>query len=304
MYIQKSESSSIFAYIPGELKSFNGYDGEIYKSKDFSDFDEISYFQLEILKIINEFEFITIPQILEFLRLKKIMIETNAFAKNVVNLVNNKFISRYFFVSDNGKSKYKVYCLANRGINIVKAHGIVCNWNEKNNSLKKVIEIKERLLSIELIFTYKRNVSSFLKYEIKPSFKARTIDKIFKTTGPRICIKNKNRNVDFIFEIVRQDEKWKEKFENKVILLQDFFSNPRRRSEKLCPILIFVCENTTHCIEAYKILEKNKIDLLNKKVYFSTDEKQIRKGENGIFMKIRYDDMSYEIKNLKLNLWN
>ena len=135
--------------------------------------------------------------------------------------------------------------------------------------------IKKRLAGNQVIIAYMRKAKNFNQYKIKPVITAKMTAKTFKAHGEVKIAKN-GKSLSLIFECVRREEDWKEKFVERMRLYKDFLENfvPFDSGYEARPQLILVCEDDKHMVETFKEIVKNKLELENIKIYFTTDLKQ------------------------------
>ena len=99
--------------------------------------------------------------------------------------------------------------------------------------------------------------------------------KTFKGHG-EVKISKSGKSLSLIFEAVRREDDWEEKFVERMRLYKDFLENfvPFDSGYEARPQLILVCEDDKHMVEVFKQIVKNKLEMEKIKVYFTTDLKQ------------------------------
>ena len=158
---------------------------------------------------------------------------------------------------------------------LLNSRGIECKWQPTDNT-KPVSLIKKRLAGNQVLIAYLRKVTAFDSYTVKPVLRAKQTGKVFKATGGSIKLTKNGKSIDFLFEVVRREEKWQERLVEKMKLYKDFYENfvTMDSGFERVPQLIFICEDDKHMVETFKEIVKNKLELPKIKLYFSTDLKQ------------------------------
>lgn len=273
-------TSSPFAVREGEIKTFDGKDSYVSMNQIVHKINmgHINDIHFSILEIVNEFEFITSRQLCQILDVKGIEYK-NQDKLNVKldQLVKSKILTRYYFTSEEGKGIYRIYCLEKMGKYLLNSRGIECNWQPTDNT-KPVYMIKKRLAGNQTIIAYMRKVKAYDTYIVKPSIKAKLLNKVFKPTGGAVKLTKGNKSIFFIFEVVRREEGWEKRITEKMKFYQDFYNNfqPMDSDFKTVPQLVLVCEDDRHTAEVFKQIVINKLSIPKIKLYFTTDLKQNR----------------------------
>ena len=91
-----------------------------------------------------------------------------------------------------------------------------------------------------------------------------------------VKIAKSGKSLSLIFEAVRREDDWENKFVERMRLYKDFLENfvPYDSGFEARPQLILVCEDEKHMVETFKEIVKNSIDMAGIKVYYTTDLKQ------------------------------
>ena len=226
---------SPFAIREGEIKVFDGKDGYVSINQIIRKINlgQINDLHFEILNIVNKFEFVTSRQIYQLLLEKNFDVKSQDKLTNKLDqLVKSKILTRYYFESENGKGAYRVYCMEKMGKYLLNSREIECNWQPTDNT-KTVQMIKKRLAGNQVLLAYKRKVSSFKDYVVKPEIIAKSAKKSLKAHG-LIKLEKDNLKINLLFEVARRGENWRELFEKRMRLYKDFSINIAR----------FACENT------------------------------------------------------------
>ena len=300
---------SPFSIREGEIKTFDGNDGYVSINQIIHKINigHISEIHFAILELVNEFEFMTSRQIYQLLINKGIDIKSQDKLNNKLDqLVKTKILTRYYFTSEEGKGIYRIYCLEKMGKYLLKSKEIECNWQPTDN-IKPVATIKKRLAGNQIIIAYARKSSNFLRFKVKPTIIAKTLNKSFKPYG-EVTLEKDGKQISLIFECVRREKDWEIKLKERLKLYKDFYENFSSGDSgyKIPPQLIFVCEDEKNMVEAFREIVKNKISIDKLKFYFTTDLAQTRTTlEKSLFEFVidentgKYKEKNVEIKFLK-----
>ena len=300
--------NSPFAMREGEVKTFDGKDGYVSMNQIIHKINmgHINDLHFKILEIVNEFEFITSRQLCQILDWKKIEYKSQDKLNNKLEqLVKSKILTRYYFSSEEGKGIYRIYCLEKMGKYLLNSRGIECKWQPTDNT-KPVAMIKKRLAGNQTIIAYIRKVKAFESYTVKPALTAKTLGKIFKTSGGGIKLTKNGKSITFLFEVIRREEEWEKKLVEKMRFYNDFYENfqPMDSGFMTLPQLILVCEDDKHCAETFRTIVTNKVELPKIKLYFTTDLKQNSETLTKTLIEFKLDEETkkYKIEELELKL--
>ena len=305
---QIEAKESPFAMRKGEIKVLDGKDGYVSMNQIINKINigHITDIHFEILNIVNEFEFITSRQLCQLLEYKGIDYKSQDKLNNKLDqLVKSKILTRYYFSSEEGKGIYKVYCLEKMGKYLLTSREKECKWQQTDNT-KPIGMIKKRLAGNQIIIAYLRKVKAFESYTAKPSLNAKTLGKVFKTTGGSVTLTKVGKSIVFLFETVRREEDWQKKLIDKVRLYQDFYRNfvPGDSGFSMMPQLIFVCEDDKHMAEVFREIVTNKIEIPEIKLYYTTDLKQNEETLVDTLTEFVLDETTnkYKAEKVKLKL--
>ena len=276
--IEIKTTVSPFAVREGELKTFDGNDKYVSMNQIIHriNIGHINDIHFKIMELVNEFEFITSRQLFQMLQTLNVDVASQDKLNNKLDqLVKCKILTRYYFTSEEGNCIYRIYCLEKMGKYLLNSRGIECKWQPTDNT-KPVSLIKKRLAGNQVLIAYLRKVTAFDSYTVKPVLRAKQTGKVFKATGGSIKLTKNGKSIDFLFEVVRREEKWQERLVEKMKLYKDFYENfvTMDSGFERVPQLIFICEDDKHMVETFKEIVKNKLELPKIKLYFSTDLKQ------------------------------
>lgn len=268
---------SPFAMKEGEIKTFDGKDGYVSINQIIHriNLGHITEIHFKILELVNEFEFMTSRQIYQILVHRNIDIKSQDKLNNKLEqLIKTKILTRYYFSSEDGKCIYRVYCLEKMGKYLLNSRNIDCKWQPTDNT-KPVSMIKKRLAGNQIIVAYMRKVSAFDSYIVKPAITAKQNGKTIKANAGVKLSKN-NSSIDFVFEAIRREEDWEQKFEDRMKLYQDFYGNFVQFDSgyERPPQFIIVGEDEKHLVEIFKIIVTKNLQLPNMKIYFTQDLNQ------------------------------
>ena len=269
---------SPFAIREGEIKTFDGKDGYVSMNQIIHKINigHITDIHFAILELVNEFEFITSRQIYQMLEWKGIDVKSQDKLNNKLEqLVKSKILTRYYFTSEEGKGVYRIYCLEKMGKYLLTSKEIECKWQQTDN-VKPVPMIKKRLAGNQTIIAYLRKVKAFDSYVVKPSLTDKISGKVFKATGGSVRLTKNNKSITFLFEVIRREPEWEKKLIDKLTMYKNFYENfvPGDSGYSSMPQLIFVCEDDKHTAETYMQILKNKLEIPQIKMYFTTDLRQ------------------------------
>ena len=270
---------SPFAMRENEIKVFDGKDG--YASIDqvvFKiDMGYINELHFQILEIINDFEFITSRQIYQMLTYKGIEVKSqDKLNKKLEDMIKSKIITRYYFSSDEGKGIYRIYCLDKIGKYLLNSRGIKTTWQPTDNT-KPVYMLKRRLAGNQVIIAYMQKVAAYKGFTLNPLMYAKRQNTRFQPSGGQVTVVKDDIKVDFIFEVVRRNPGWEEKFMEKMKLYEEFYANYQAKDcgfDKR-PQLVLIAEDDEHLIELFKNIKRINVELKGIEIYFSTDLRQL-----------------------------
>ena len=299
---------SPFAVREGEIKVFDGKDGFVSMTQinHKIDIGHINELHFEILKVINEFEFMTSRQIYQMLECKGIDAKSQDKLNNKLEqLVKAKILTRYYFSSEAGKGIYRIYALEKMGKYLLNAREIECRWQPTDNT-KPVYMIKKRLAGNQTVIAYLRKVKAFDSFSPKPAITAKTYGKTFKATGGSVKLTKNGKAICFLFEVIRREQDWQKKLIERMRLYIDFYANFVSGDSDFInmPQLIFICEDEKHMAETFKSLVVNKIEIPQIKYYFSTDLRQNEETLDKTLVEFKQDEETkkYKMENIEVKL--
>ena len=291
---------SPFAIREGEIKTFDGKDGYVSMNQIIHKINigHITDIHFAILELVNEFEFITSRQIYQMLEWKGIDPKSQDKLNNKLEqLVKSKILTRYYFTSEEGKGIYRIYCLEKMGKYLLTSKEIECKWQQTDN-VKPVAMIKKRLAGNQTIIAYLRKVKAFDSYVVKPALNAKTMGKVFKATGGSVKLTKNNKSITFLFEVIRRESDWQKKLVDKMNMYKDFYENFVQGDSgfSAMPQLIFVCEDDRHTAEVFKEIVKNKLEISQIKLYFTTDLRQNNETLENTLIEFKLDEETKKYK--------
>jgi len=299
---------SPFAIREGEIKVFDGKDGYVSMNQIVHKINigHITDIHFAILDLVNEFEFITSRQIYQMLQWKGIDAKSQDKLNNKLEqLVKSKILTRYYFNSEDGKGIYRIYCLEKMGKYLLQTKEIECKWQPSDNT-KPVAMIKKRLAGNQVLIAYLRKVKAFDSYVVKPSITAKVSGKVFKTAGGSVKLTKNSKSINFLFEVIRREPEWEKKLAEKMRLYKEFYENFIQMDSGFAtmPQLILVCEDDRHMAETFREIVKNKLELEQIKLYFTTDLRQNGDSLENTLVEFKLDETTnkYKIVNVELKL--
>lgn len=301
---------SPFAIREGEIKAFDGKDGYVSMNQIIYKINQghINDVHFKIMELVNEFEFITSRQLFQILEFLKVDVKSQDKLNNKLDqLVKSKILTRYYFSSEEGKGIYRIYCLEKMGKYLLNSKEIECKWQPTDNT-KPVALIKKRLAGNQAIIAYMRKVSAFDSYTVKPNLKAKQIGKVFKPTGGSVKLGKNGKFIDFLFEVVRREEEWQKRLEEKMKLYQDFYENfvTLDSGYERAPQLIFVAEDDKHMVEIFKEIITKKLEISKMQLFFTTDLRQNEESLKKSLIEFRIDESTgkYKMAEVEIKLLN
>ena len=297
---------SPFAIREGEIKVFDGRYGYVSMNQVVHKIDigHITDIHFAILNLVNEFEFMTSRQIYQMLEIKGFDPKSQDKLNNKLEtLVKSKILTRYYFKSDEGKGIYRIYCLEKMGKYLLDSREIECKWQPSDNT-KPVAMIKKRLAGNQTLIAYLKKVKAFDNFVVKPSLKAKTLGKVFKSTGGAVTLTKNGKSIQFVFEAVRREPDWEKKLVDKMQMYKDFYANfvPGDSGFAGMPQLIFICEDDKHMAETFKEIVKNQLEIPQIKLYFTTDLRQNKETLEDTLVEFKLVDGKYKMENIELKL--
>ena len=297
---------SPFAIRKGEIKTFDGQDGYVSMNQIVHKINvgQITDVHFAILELVNEFEFITSRQLFQMLTIKGYEIKSqDKLNTRLESLVKSKILTRYYFNSDEGKGIYRIYCLEKMGKYLLDTREIECKWQPSDNT-KPVAMIKKRLAGNQVLIAYLKKVKIFDLYTVKPTLQAKTIGKVFKASGGGVKLTKASKSIQFIFEVIRREDNWQQKFVDKMKLYKDFYDNfvAMDSGFKTVPQLIIVAEDDKHMAEAFKEVVTNNIAIDKINLYYTTDLSQNDEDLTKSLTEFKLDKESNKYKAEKVEL--
>jgi len=291
---------SPFAMRENEIKVFDGKDGyaSIDRVVNRIDMGLINELHFQILEIINDFQFITSRQIFQLLRFRGVDIKSqDKVNKKLEDLIKTKVITRYYFSSSEGKGIYRIYCLDKNGKYLLNSRGVKTEWQITDNT-KPVYMIKKRLAGNQAIIAYMQKVGAYKGYIVNPGLFAKRQNTKFQASGGQVILVKNDIKIDIIFEVVRRNPGWEEKFMEKIKLYENFYKNFQAKDcgfDKK-PQLIIIGEDDEHIIEIFKNLKKVEAELDGIEVYYTTDLKQLEESLDKSLVAFRMDPATQRYK--------
>ena len=299
---------SPFAIREGEIKTFDGKDGYVSMNQIIHKINigHITDIHFAILELVNQFEFITSRQLYQLLELKGIDPKSQDKLNNKLDqLIKSKILTRYYFTAEEGKGIYRIYCLEKMGKYILNSKEIECKWQPTDN-VKPVAMIKKRLAGNQTLIAYLRKVKALENYTVKPSITAKSLGKTFKATGGSVKLTKNNKSITFLFEVIRREEDWQKKLVDKMSMYKDFYENFIQGDSGFSsmPQLILVCEDDKHTAEVFKEIIRNRVEIPQIKLYFTTDLRQNSETLENTLIEFKIDEATkkYKMYNVEVKI--
>ena len=296
---------SPFAMRTQEIKVFDGKDGyvsmnQIIQKMNLGHLTEIHF---KILELVNKFEFVTSRQLYYLLKLKNVDIASqDKLNTKLEQLVKCKILTRYYFTSVEGDGVFRIYCMEKMGKYLLTSRDIECKWQPSDNA-KPVEMIKKKLAGNQVIIAFLRKSTHVNSYTLKPPITDKNTGKIFKPTLS-IRFDYSNRKIDFVFDVIRRNESWKEDLKTRMNQYKNFYSNftPGDSGFLNLPQLILVCEDDKHMAEVFKEIIVNNLSLDKIKIYYTTDMAQNSDKLDKSLYEFVEENGKYKIKNVEAKI--
>ena len=136
-----------------------------------------------------------------------------------------------------------------------------------------------------------QKVAAFRSFTVKPMLFAKRQNMKFTVTGGGVTLVKNDIKIDFIFEVVRRNVGWEEKFMEKMKLYEEFYSNYQAKDcgfDKR-PQLVIIGEDDEHIIELFKNVKRINAELKGIELYFSTDLRQLEPEMNKTLISFKQD---------------
>ena len=268
---------SPFAMREQEIKVFDGKDGYVSMNQIIQKINlgHITEIHFKILQLVNKFEFLTSRQLYYLLKLENVDIASqDKLNTKLEQLVKCKILTRYYFTSVEGDGVFRIYCMEKMGKYLLGSRDIECKWQPSDNA-KPVEKKKKKLSGNQVIIAFLRKSSHVSSYKLKPPITDKVTGKIFKPTLS-ITFELSNKKFDFIFEVIRRNENWKEDLKVRMNQYKDFYKNfvPGDSGFFGLPQLILVCEDERHTAEVFKEIILNNLTPDKIRIFYTTDLEQ------------------------------
>ena len=296
---------SPFAMRTQEIKVFDGKDGyvsmnQIIQKMNLGHLTEIHF---KILELVNKFEFVTSRQLYYLLKLKNVDIASqDKLNTKLEQLVKCKILTRYYFTSVEGDGVFRIYCMEKMGKYLLTSRDIECKWQPSDNA-KPVEMIKKKLAGNQVIVAFLRKSTHVNSYTLKPPITDKNTGKIFKPTLS-IRFDYSNRKIDFVFDVIRRNDSWKEDLKTRMNQYKDFYTKftPGDSGFLNLPQLILVCEDDKHMAEVFKEIIVNNLSLDKIKIYYTTDMAQNSDKLDKSLYEFVEENGKYKIKNVEAKI--
>lgn len=302
---------SPFAVRESEIKVYDGKEGfaSINQVVFKMDMGYIGEDHIKALEVVNEFGFVTSRQVTQVmdLRGKLDQIEPekrqDKVSKWLEDLTKSKVLSRYYFQSEEGKSSYRAYSLEKIATYILKQRNIVTSWLPTDNT-KPAYSVKRKLAGNQIVIAYMQKVGSFKEGTPNVILFSKKYNVKFKPTGGMVKLEDGKKDVCYIFEVIRQNEDWKNMFAEKLQLYSDFYENFAKNDAgfEVPPQLVFVGEDVNHNAEAFKIAKKLNVVMKDEDMYFTTDLAQLDNDLSSSISVFEFDDKGNKYKLVQKEL--
>lgn len=290
-------NNSKFILNNGETKVFNGNDKNVSTNYIMSKFNkgEIHELDMEILKFIDKYEFLTNAQLTLLLTMNNIQMPTRKkFLVKLQHLIKERIISSFSILNSEGKFLYNVYCLDRNGRHLLVGQDINCTWSPELN-IKPLYYIKQRLAINQLALSYSTNFTNFSSYESKVTISGKTKKDRIKLMGGIVKTSNNGKINKYIIDCVRNNStslyKLTERLPNYEIIFDEKY-------KEIYPnyTLIILAEDKNHILKIYKTIRESEFDIPDNKLYFTTDDLSVKEDLKNTLINISFDSETQEYK--------
>lgn len=296
---------SPFAMREGEIKVFDGKDGYVSMNQIIQKINlgHLTEIHFKILELINKFEFLTSRQLFQLLQIEKAdMPSQDKLNNKLEQLIKCKILTRYYFLAQEGSGIYRVYCMEKMGKYLLNSREIECKWQPTDNA-KPVEMIKKKLSGNQIVIAYLRKSKNVSSYILKPVITDKVTGKSFKPMA-NVKFEIGGKYVDFVYEIIRRNENWKQELADRMRQWKDFYDNfdPGDSGYGSIPQLIFVCEDDIHMAEVFKELVINQLSINKIRFYFTTDLEQNKDKLDKSLYEFVEEEGKYKKKNIEAKI--
>lgn len=296
---------SPFAMREREIKVFDGKDGYVSMNQIIQKINlgHLTEIHFKILELINKFEFLTSRQLFQLLQIEKADIPSQDKLNNKLEqLIKCKILTRYYFLAQEGSGIYRVYCMEKMGKYLLNSREIECKWQPTDNA-KPVEMIKKKLSGNQIVIAYLRKSKNVSSYILKPVITDKVTGKSFKPMA-NVKFEIGGKYVDFVYEIIRRNENWKQELADRMRQWKDFYDNfaPGDSGYGSIPQLIFVCEDDIHMAEVFKELVINQLSINKIRFYFTTDLEQNKDKLDKSLYEFVEEEGKYKKKNIEAKI--
>lgn len=302
----ETKEKSPFAVRKNEIKVFDGKDGYISVNQIEGRLktNGINKYHIEILKIINEFEFITSKQIFEILQIRKIDIPKMQNLKTrLESMLKMKMITRYYFKTENSSSDFRVYAIEKLGKYLLDKYEIETTWKQIDLA-KNADKVKRKLATNQFIISYISNLKNLESVSLGKVINTKTQTQRVKVAAA-VKIKYKDQSINFLIETVRRGKEWKKHLLRKLKFIENFYYNYNCNEDgfETVPQIIFLCEDGRHTAEVFREIIINNINLEDVSVYYTYDILSKEKELDRSLLCFRLKDGKYQKIMLKAKLF-
>ena len=152
--------------------------------------------------------------------------------------------------------------------------------------------IKKRLAGNQVIIAYLMKAKYFQNYVVDPVLTAKRQNMRFKVSGGVVTLNKEGKVKDLMFEAVRREPGWEERFLTKMSLYAEFYEyfNIRDSGFEAPPQLVLVGEDDQHLVEIFKLIVKNKIVLKDCNILYTTDLRQLDETLEKSLISFNYNE--------------
>ena len=174
---------------------------------------------------------------------------------------------------------------------LLNSREIRTDWVPTNNT-RPVYLIKKRLAGNQVIIAYLMKAKHFQNYVVDPVLTAKRQNMRFKVSGGVVTLNKGGKVKDLMFEAVRREPGWEERFLTKMSLYAEFYEyfNIRDSGFEAPPQLVLVGEDDQHLVEIFKLIVKNKVVLKDCNILYTTDLRQLDETLEKSLISFNYNE--------------
>ena len=151
---------------------------------------------------------------------------------------------------------------------------------------------------MQIIIAYMTKVAAFEEANPNVLLFSKKYNVKFKPTGGMVKLLGKEKEENYIFEVVRRNEDWQNMLAEKLQLYADFYENFAKNDAGFYepPQIVFVGEDVNHNAEIFRIAKKIGFNIKDEDMYFTTDLAQLEDSLESTINVFEYDNENNKYK--------